>query len=218
MKKNTKFLIFTQQIFYIHIVPIIFSIFILFNFILIFDGKTDFIVDSICTLIIHIALFFANLGGILKISSREKEVDFIQQKIYKAFFLFILFYSFTTFLFLLVNFVQKQIFEDSQILYLGILAMLFNFGNMLYLINDLVSTFKKQNNLTFIDLCVKYKITKREKEIIICLCEGKTNKEIAESLFITPITVRDHCSNIYRKIKVKNRTQLVRIFNGNFLE
>ncbi|NPD48064.1 response regulator transcription factor [Lentimicrobium sp. S6] len=64
----------------------------------------------------------------------------------------------------------------------------------------------------FDDLIKEFGITKRESEIILLLCDGKTNKEIAEELFIAPLTARDHISNIYRKVKVKNRVQLVNQF------
>lgn len=63
-------------------------------------------------------------------------------------------------------------------------------------------------NADFDKLVAKYKITNREKEIIQCICAGKTNKEIAEELFISPLTVRDHISNILQKTNIKNRLLL----------
>ena len=62
------------------------------------------------------------------------------------------------------------------------------------------------------DLFQQYEITDREQEIIALVCEGKTNKEIAEVLFLSPLTVRDHLSNIYRKTNVSNRMKLANIF------
>lgn len=62
------------------------------------------------------------------------------------------------------------------------------------------------------DLFEEYHITPREKEIILEICHGKSNKEISESLFITLQTVKDHCSNIYRKTGVRNRVQLSQLF------
>lgn len=58
-----------------------------------------------------------------------------------------------------------------------------------------------------------YEITEREKEIIALVCKGKTNKEVAEILFLSPLTVRDHLSNIYRKTNVNNRMKLANIFS-----
>lgn len=54
----------------------------------------------------------------------------------------------------------------------------------------------------------KYGITNREADIIQGIYAGKTNQEIADGLFITLQTVKDHSSRIYQKTHVKNRAQL----------
>ena len=41
------------------------------------------------------------------------------------------------------------------------------------------------------------------------LAKGVSNNDIAESLFISPETVKRHLSTIYRKLDVKNRHQAV---------
>lgn len=64
-------------------------------------------------------------------------------------------------------------------------------------------------------LCQRYEISKREAEIIECICEGLTNQEIADRLFISLQTVKDHTSRIYLKTEVKNRTQLANLVRGN---
>lgn len=64
------------------------------------------------------------------------------------------------------------------------------------------------------NLAKKYKITKRETEVIELICQGKTNKEIADQLFISVETVKDHNYKIFQKTEVKNRTQLVNLFNN----
>jgi len=61
-------------------------------------------------------------------------------------------------------------------------------------------------------LLVRYGITGREIEIITLVCRGKTNREIADDLCISPQTVKDHNYNIFRKTGIKNRTQLARLF------
>ncbi|MGD8538317.1 MAG: helix-turn-helix transcriptional regulator [Candidatus Aminicenantes bacterium] len=63
------------------------------------------------------------------------------------------------------------------------------------------------------DLEDKYNITKREMEVINLICLGKTNKEIADELFISVDTVKDHNYKIFQKTGVKNRTQLVKLVN-----
>ena len=60
----------------------------------------------------------------------------------------------------------------------------------------------------------KYQITKREQEIIDELCLGKTNQQIADTLFISLQTVKDHTHRIYSKIGVNSRMKLVSLVNG----
>ncbi|MGA9538515.1 MAG: LuxR C-terminal-related transcriptional regulator, partial [Desulfobacterales bacterium] len=50
-------------------------------------------------------------------------------------------------------------------------------------------------------------LTNREIEVLRMLAKGVTNNDIAESLFISPETVKRHLSTIYRKLDVKNRQQ-----------
>jgi len=56
-----------------------------------------------------------------------------------------------------------------------------------------------------------YGITERETEIIRCIQLGLTNKEIAERLFIAPITVKNHIYNIYAKTLASTRIELVNL-------
>ncbi len=50
-------------------------------------------------------------------------------------------------------------------------------------------------------------LTKREKEVLINVANGMFNKEIALSLNISERTVKNHISNIFKKIDVNDRTQ-----------
>ncbi len=50
-------------------------------------------------------------------------------------------------------------------------------------------------------------LTPREREILSCVASGKTNEEIANSLFISPFTVKVHIQNIFKKIGVPNRVK-----------
>jgi DNA-binding NarL/FixJ family response regulator len=71
---------------------------------------------------------------------------------------------------------------------------------------------KTENKNKTKDLIQKYGISKREMEVIELICEGCSNKEIANRLFISVDTVKDHNSRIYLKTEVKNRTQLAKLF------
>ena len=55
----------------------------------------------------------------------------------------------------------------------------------------------------------KYNITKREQEILRLIIDGKNNKQIEEALFISYHTVKNHVYNLYQKLGVKNRYELM---------
>lgn len=50
-------------------------------------------------------------------------------------------------------------------------------------------------------------LTQREIEVLLLIAEGKNNREIADELFISDKTVKNHVSNIFKKIDVSDRTQ-----------
>ncbi|PWU25000.1 MAG: hypothetical protein C5B48_03525 [Candidatus Rokuibacteriota bacterium] len=52
-------------------------------------------------------------------------------------------------------------------------------------------------------------LTEAERRVAGLAAEGKTNKEIAAALFVTPKTVEFHLGNAYRKLGVRSRTELV---------
>lgn len=52
-------------------------------------------------------------------------------------------------------------------------------------------------------------LTEREIEVIKSLARGMSNKQIAQSLHISEKTVRNHASNIYKKLHIYDRTQAV---------
>lgn len=52
-------------------------------------------------------------------------------------------------------------------------------------------------------------LTKRETEIIAALARGAGNKQVARALDISDKTVRNHVSNIYKKLHIYDRTQAV---------
>src|SRR5947209_3024933 len=52
------------------------------------------------------------------------------------------------------------------------------------------------------------KLTSREQQIIACLLEGLSNKEIGQVLGISPRTVKFHVANVLQKFNVKNRRSL----------
>jgi DNA-binding NarL/FixJ family response regulator len=53
-------------------------------------------------------------------------------------------------------------------------------------------------------------LTKREKEILILIAQGLTDKEIAEKVFLSPLTTITHRKNILSKLGLKNKVELTR--------
>jgi DNA-binding NarL/FixJ family response regulator len=53
----------------------------------------------------------------------------------------------------------------------------------------------------------EYSLTQREHDILALLAEGKSNREIAQRLYLSEKTVKAHLAAIFRKLGVTNRTQ-----------
>jgi two-component system response regulator DesR len=52
-------------------------------------------------------------------------------------------------------------------------------------------------------------LSERERQVLEMIASGSTNREIAERLFLSPHTVKDHTSALYRKIGARNRAQAI---------
>ena len=60
----------------------------------------------------------------------------------------------------------------------------------------------------------KEQLTKQEQNILNLLLEEKTNKEIADALFVSLSTVKTHVNNIYKKLNVQSRDEIKSLFNS----
>jgi DNA-binding NarL/FixJ family response regulator len=78
----------------------------------------------------------------------------------------------------------------------------------MYLSADLPNIFdeksKRRSDYLFPDL------TKREIDVLRCICEEKNTQEIADTLFISPHTVESHRANLLLKVGAKNTAGLVK--------
>ncbi|EJL75813.1 response regulator [Chryseobacterium populi] len=61
------------------------------------------------------------------------------------------------------------------------------------------------------------KITRREKQILKLIEDGKTTAMIADELFISPLTVETHRKNLMQKFNAKNSLELIKIINELYL-
>lgn len=60
-----------------------------------------------------------------------------------------------------------------------------------------------------LDNCIHFQLTSREKEIAIMICRGSTYRQIADCLFISERTVTKHAENIFDKVKVSSKLELL---------
>jgi DNA-binding NarL/FixJ family response regulator len=52
-------------------------------------------------------------------------------------------------------------------------------------------------------------LSEREREVLDLVAAGSTNREIAQTLFLSPHTVKEHTSALYRKLGARNRAEAV---------
>src|SRR3954466_9895557 len=59
------------------------------------------------------------------------------------------------------------------------------------------------------DVLMQKGLSNREAEVAELVSKGLSNKEVASQLFVTEKTVKFHLTNIYKKMSVKSRAQLI---------
>jgi len=94
------------------------------------------------------------------------------------------------------------------------------------ILNLSISNLKSLNNLDtvsedakfppkFEQNCKLYNLTNRETEIVKLMIKGTKYKEIAKTLFISDRTVTTHIQNIFEKIEVTNKVEMINKLNGS---
>ncbi|POY34824.1 hypothetical protein C3K47_18470 [Solitalea longa] len=63
----------------------------------------------------------------------------------------------------------------------------------------------------------RYKLSEREIEIIVCISQGLTSRQIAQKLFLSEFTITTHRRNIFRKLDIKNAAGLIFFAKENHL-
>ncbi len=109
--------------------------------------------------------------------------------------------------------VLDQLFNHEDLEVLEIFATQATMALQNYKKNQIQNNLNQQNKeQKFQSICQKFKISKREKEIIKLILKGLTNQKIAKELFISLGTAKNHLHNILEKFEVKKRTEIGSLF------
>ena len=97
----------------------------------------------------------------------------------------------------------------TQLLYVSVFVIN---GVIIFLMVQFYIQLSEHHSNNIQKLITIYSVSNREIDIISILLQGKTNKEIAEKLFIEESTVKTHLYNIFQKLNVKSRIELMAKF------
>jgi DNA-binding NarL/FixJ family response regulator len=75
------------------------------------------------------------------------------------------------------------------------------------LVSRFLNEFSRLSTQRAADNAVFAELTEREREVLAEIGKGKRNKEIADTLFISEKTVKNHISNIFAKLEVNTRAE-----------
>lgn len=73
----------------------------------------------------------------------------------------------------------------------------------------LVERIVEKHEVDFTRVKSDYGLSKRETEVMRHICGGLTNREIAERMFISEYTVKDHIKKIMKSMKVSSRSEII---------
>ena len=111
---------------------------------------------------------------------------------------------------------NQQVMEEAEeVTPYAYIIKPFNNQQLLTTLNLAIRNYKKAPAKDFCDEGVIEKLSQREKEILLELTTGKTNKDIAESLFISRYTVDTHVKNIKEKLNLNKKGELIHFVLSN---
>ncbi|MDF4796493.1 response regulator transcription factor, partial [Vibrio parahaemolyticus] len=86
------------------------------------------------------------------------------------------------------------------------------------ILNQLIGHLLSLNNTVGeLETKLEMELTRREMQVLSALCQGGSNLDIADSLFVSEHTVKSHLYSIFRKLEVKNRMQAITWAKRNLL-
>ncbi|MFC4945591.1 response regulator [Pseudonocardia sp. GCM10023141] len=74
---------------------------------------------------------------------------------------------------------------------------------------DLLAEFAARPDPRAPDAGLLARLTPREREVLVLVAQGRTNVEIAESLFVGEVTVKTHVGRIFMKLELRDRVHAV---------
>ena len=152
-------------------------------------------------------LGFVTLYGIIRIRRSGEQVDY--GVVIPFLYLSCIFYFIVVVQSIILPLVSTPLQNEHISLFTaGLICFLWGAITLIYMIIKNYSHVSPGTAVLTEDYASRYGITPREKEIIILLLQGKSNKEISETLFVSHRTVEAHIYNIYRKCSVKNKLEL----------
>lgn len=194
----------------------IFPIFVITSFLAIIFLITNFMTRIIIFRTLCHVLDFLNIGLLLhiifkfkKYSSLIDDVGF--KKIFKiSVILYTGFLINSLILYLLFTYNRAGMRPARGFIFPSIFNVL-NYFNIYSAIKYYRWLHKKVKQGISNEFIEKFLITNREKDIILLIKEGNSNKEIAEKLSISINTVKSILYNLFIKTKVKNRVSLIKL-------
>lgn len=115
----------------------------------------------------------------------------------------------------LTSYSSKEILERAKpTLPMGYIVKPFNEKELYSAIEVALYNFSKfavpvQLHIELVNANIDTPLTQKEFETLAGLCEGKTNQQLADSLFVSVNTVKTHIKNIYEKMNTSTRTETV---------
>ena len=94
----------------------------------------------------------------------------------------------------------------NWIIIISIILVLSILLNLFFLVRYFKSKRTKKTEL-------KNKLSKQEQVVLEHLLQEKSNKDIAQALFLSVSTIKTHTNNIYKKLNVQSRDEVNALFN-----
>ena len=162
----------------------------------------------------NVYLILCFVGIILIVAKNMMHLENKQKNILLFIFILVILSS-------VIGVVLQEKFNVDEDIFTYVIYNLFIISILIYEIKKIIDIVKNkmidiEDDLSekTINLFEKFNITAREKDVVFCILDGKTNQEIADELFISLSTVKIHIYNIYKKFNVKKRRELVHLINN----